>query len=132
MRVPKKRREETKMTMRTAVIVGLLCLLSAVAWAQFGQPGMGGPPMGPGMGGGMMGMGGPGMGGGMMGGMGAMHAPVMMVVDGIVYIAYGGKLTAFDAKTLDKIAEATYQEPPMPRGMMPGGAGGPLEPLPEP
>ncbi len=62
--------------------------------------------------------------------------PVMVVADGIVYVAFEGKLTAFNAKTLEKIAEATYWKPPKaPKAMLPGpppgtGAGGPVPPLP--
>jgi len=52
-------------------------------------------------------------------------APVMMIVDGVLYIAYDGKVTAFEAKTLTKLAEATYWEPrPFPMGGF-GGFGGP-------
>lgn len=84
--------------------------------------GQGGPGMGMGMGMGMPPFGGQGM----MGlAMRPSVPPVMMVVDGIVYIAFEGKLTAFDAKTLERIAEATYWERPE-RGPQPGG--GPVGP----
>ena len=86
----------------------------------FGGPGMGGPGMGPGM-----------MGPGMMGPMGPpmpMSPPVtMMVVDGVVYIACNGTLTAYKAKTLKLLGQATYWTPPQPPGMPmgPGGNRGP-------
>jgi hypothetical protein len=75
-----------------------------------------------------MGMGGMGMGMGMgmpmMGMMGGNQpAPVMMIVDGVVYIAYAGKVMAFAGKTLEKLGEATYWE--MPKFPMMGGMGGP-------
>jgi hypothetical protein len=104
----------------------------------FGQPGqmpgqqgqmpgmgMGMPGMGMGMGMGMPGMGMTGMGMNpmvMMGSMGRSSvAPVMLVNDGIIYIAYDGKLTAFDAKTLERVGEATYWERPDAQGAQPGG-----------
>lgn len=76
-------------------------------------------PMGPrrGAGPGMMGpRRGMGMGAGRMF---ANRAPVAVVVvaDGVVYVACDGRLTAFDAKTLKKLGQATYWRPrPAARG----------------
>lgn len=54
--------------------------------------------------------------------------PVMLVVDGVLYIACDGKVFAFEAKTLKKLAEATYLEPRQrgqgPRGGRQGQGGG--------
>jgi outer membrane protein assembly factor BamB len=50
----------------------------------------------------------------MMGPMGAPPSPVVVIGDGVVYVAFDGKITAFEAKTLKKLAEATYWERPEP------------------
>ena len=76
--------------------------------------------MGPGMG-----MGGPGMGMGMMGGGGQQPTPVMLVADGVLYIACDGKVTAFELKTLNKLAQATYWERPAADRRGPGMGRGP-------
>ena len=113
---------------RFLFIVVSLVLLASVALA---QPQPGGPPPGPPPEGGPeMGMDNPmaefmglGMLGGLFGG-GGQPQPVMLVADGIIYVACDGTLTAFDAKTLGKIATAVYWERPRPpMGMM--GPGGP-------
>jgi hypothetical protein len=77
-----------------------------------GMPGMGGGMPGMGMGMPGMGMGMPGMGGGMpnMQFPPQQFAPVMMIVDGVVYVAFDGRLTAFEAKTLKKLGEAVYSD----------------------
>lgn len=55
--------------------------------------------------------------GAMPGGMGGpppmMRPPsaTLMAADGVVYVACEGKLTAYEAKTLRKLAETTYWEP---------------------
>jgi hypothetical protein len=77
--------------------------------------------MGPGMGMGR-GMLGPGMGMGMPQ---PPPQPVVVVADGVVYVAFEGRIMAFEAKTLHKLSEANYAEP---RGGMrrgPGGGGQP-------
>ena len=123
------------MMMRAAVVIGLICLVAIPGVCQ--PPGEGAGPMMPGGPAGDMGMG--GMMGPMAGMMGPMMgmmrpqptppAPVMMISDGVVYIAFNGKLTAFDAKTLQKIAEATYWEPPQPPMGPPRGPGPPMGPF---
>lgn len=123
------------------LVVFLLALVS-VAAAQ-PQPGVPLPPGGPPLDGqnpmaGLMAL---GLLGGLFGG-GQQPQTVMVVANGIVYVACDGTLTAFDAKTLEKIASAVYWErpqPPFPRMGPPGppgqgglqapGAGGPA-PLP--
>jgi len=92
---------------RTALVLALLLVVATVwhvaAQPQVGPPqgGMGpfpgGPPMMP-----------------MMGFMMPAPVPVVVVGDGVVYVACDGKLTSFDAKTLEKLAEATYWERPEP------------------
>ena len=51
----------------------------------------------------------------------------MMVVDGVVYVACNGVLTAYEAKTLKQLGQATFwTAPQMPMGGMgPGGQMGP-------
>ena len=51
--------------------------------------------------------------------------PVVVVADGIVYVACDGVLTSFDAKTLEKIATAVYWKRPQPPGGMMGPGGPP-------
>jgi hypothetical protein len=87
------------------VVVGILvvAVLHAVA-----QPGVGPDDQG-----GIMGPGGPGMG--PMGPPGG-PTPVVLVSDGVVYVACDGKLMAFEARTLRKLSEATYWERPAPPG----------------
>jgi hypothetical protein len=49
----------------------------------------------------------------------------MLAADGVLYVACDGKLTAFEAKTLKKLTEATYAEPrPHDFGRGRGDAGG--------
>ena len=50
----------------------------------------------------------------------------MVVADGVVYVAAEGKVFAFEAKTLKKLAEATYAPRP-PRGGPPPGGQPPAE-----
>jgi outer membrane protein assembly factor BamB len=97
---------------KTACALAVLLIVAGV-WHVAAQP-QGGPPQG-GMGGFPGGMGGFPGGPPMMGPM-MMPAPMAVVVvgDGVVYVACDGKLTAFDAKTLEKLAEATYWERPEP------------------
>ena len=154
--------------MRAVLIVALLAAFAVAGWCQApgappAAPAPGAqPPGGAGMPAGPMGMPGPGMqpGMGMPGGMGmgmgmmgmpmmqpAPAAPLMMIVDGVVYIAYDGTVTAFEAKTLNKLGEGTYGPPARNRnrggqggrngggGGAPGGpgpAGGPVGPPPAP
>jgi hypothetical protein len=55
--------------------------------------------------------------------------PVVVLGDGVVYVACDGKLIAFEAKTLRKLAEATYWErPARPEGPPPGPQTGPPAP----
>jgi len=95
---------------RSLVIVGvavvMLVLAAAAGSCQPGVPGQGmGGQQGQGMG--QLGVGGPGFG------MPAMAPTVQMVVaDGVLYVACEGQVMAFDAKTLEKLAEATYWHPP--------------------
>ena len=78
-----------------------------------------------------------GQGGGMMGGpMGMPPGPppgmtpaAMVVADGTVYVAAEGKVFAFEAKSLKKLAEVTYSTRPQ-GGPPPGGPGGAQPPLP--
>ena len=116
------------------VVLGLAAVLAVAAWPGHGGPmgrGHGGPHGGPMlmMGGpirpsGGPGMGGPGMGGPGMGGPGGgpqggpppkAGAATMVAYNGVVYVAAEGKVTALDAKTLNKVAEGAYAEGP-PRG----------------
>ena len=104
-----------------AVGVALLPALSQQEGPPFnGQAGQGGPGMGgPG---GMMGRG-PGQQGGAQ--------AAMVVADGVVYVAAEGKVFAFEAKTLKKLAEVTYStRPQRGPGGPPGGPGGGQPPLP--
>jgi hypothetical protein len=145
-----------KLRLTVCVALAILALTPAALYAQvggwgqpqqgqqMGQPGqmMGQPGQMPGMGMGMpgQGMGMPGQGMGMMpfgmnpmmmGGMGRTPAavpPVMLINDGIIYIAYDGKLSAFDAKTLERIGEAIYWERAERQGPQPGGPGMPGAP----
>ena len=91
----------------------VLCALMVLAWPAMAQPGP--PPGGPG------GFGGPGM----MMPMPPMpmSPPVtMMIADGVVYVACNGVLTAYEAKTLKQLGQATYwQAPPPPQFPGPGG-----------
>ena len=48
----------------------------------------------------------------MMAGWPPAPATVVVVADGIVYVACDGTLTALDAKTLKKVGEAVYWERP--------------------
>ena len=125
------------MSRRDTILLALgLLMLSLVAGTAVAQPGQPGP-QGPQAPGGMPGMG--PMPGGMMGGpmmyppmmpMGPPQTPVLLVSDGVIYVAFEGKLTAFEAKTLKKLAEAVYAEGgPMP-GMFVGPPGGSGQPEP--
>jgi outer membrane protein assembly factor BamB len=89
---------------KTTLVLGLALIVVAV-WHVAAQPQIG-PPQGGFPGGPMP----------MMGPMGPPPAPVPVVVvgDGVVYVACDGKLTAFEAKTLKKLGEATYWERPEP------------------
>jgi len=52
--------------------------------------------------------------------------PVVVLGDGVVYVACDGKLMAFEAKTLKKLGEATYWErPARPEGPPAGRPAGP-------
>jgi hypothetical protein len=94
-------REETIVKSRTIKTVAVIVLLLVVvtAWQALAQPGAGGgqPP-----GGGFAGMMGPGWP--------PVPTPVVVVSDGVVYVACDGKLIAYEAKTLKLLAEATYWE----------------------
>ena len=81
------------------VAVIVLLLLVVTAWQALAQPAAGGGP--PGGGFGMMGPGWP-----------PTPTPVVVVSDGVVYVACDGKLMAFEAKTLKPLGEATYWERP--------------------
>ena len=115
---------------RLLLMAVLLILVAGVAPAQQQPQFPPGPPPG---GDQQMGAGNPmaglmalGLLGELFGG-GQQPQPVMLVADGIIYVACDGTLTAFDAKTLEKIASAVYWErprPPMPM-MGPGGPPGP-------
>ncbi|MBM3471860.1 MAG: hypothetical protein FJX75_01140 [Armatimonadetes bacterium] len=100
---------------KTALVLAVGLLVVAV-WHVAAQQPQGGPPQGGFPGGPMMGGPGPMMGGPppMMGPMGAPPSPVVVLGDGVVYVAFDGKITAFEAKTLKKLAEATYWERPEP------------------
>jgi hypothetical protein len=105
------------MRTRAAIAVVLVCVACITAGfalhPAFSQQ-EGGPPMPPG---------GPGMGGGPMGGPpGPPPAPPvqMLAADGALYVACDGKVTAYEAKTLKKLAEATYSERKNPPGPPPG------------
>jgi hypothetical protein len=50
--------------------------------------------------------------------------PVMLVAEGVLYIACDGKVTAFDAKTLKKIGDAMYWERPKQDRQNTGARGG--------
>jgi len=107
-----------------AVLTLALVALTVPAFCQPGIPGGAdrgpgpGPQAGPAAGAPL----GPGAGmgpGARMGAMPAPAAPVVVVADKVVYVAFAGKITAFEARTLKKIAEATYTEGPE-RGDRPG------------
>ena len=87
----------------SAGIIVLLMLIAALH--VLAQPAPGGRPPGQGQG---FGGGGMGMGMGMMPGWPPAPTPVMTVADGILYLACDGKLTAYDAKTLEVLGEAIY------------------------
>lgn len=100
------------MLTRTAVVALVLGLVALAAWHVAAQP-QGGMPQG-------------GMPQGFPGGMppvmgptgpGPSPMPVVVLGEGMVYVACDGKLTAFNAKTLEKVAEATYWERPKPPWM---------------
>lgn len=94
------------------LVAGMLMALPALS--QQGPP-QGGPGFGPPM------MGGPGMGGPMMGGPPGGPQATMIVADGVLYVACDGKVIAFEAKTLKKLAEATYWTAPKRPAQGPGG-----------
>jgi len=89
--------------------VGLIVLAALHVVAQPGPGGgAGGGPFGGGGFGGMM----------MMPGWPPAPTPVVVVADGVVYVACDGVLTAFEAKTLQPLGSATYwtrPEPPRPQ-----------------
>jgi hypothetical protein len=97
----RKERKETIVKSRTIKLVAgiVLLLLVVTAWQALAQPGAAGGP--PGGGFGMMGPGWP-----------PVPTPVLVVSDGVVYVACDGKLMAFEAKTLKPLGEATYWERP--------------------
>jgi hypothetical protein len=83
------------------VVAGLVLLLVVVtAWQALAQPGPGGGQA-PGGFAGMMGPGWP-----------PAPAPVVVVADGVVYVACDGKLAAYEVRTLKPLAEAKYWERP--------------------
>jgi len=96
----------------TALALTLLLIVAAV-WHVAAQPQPGPPQGGGGFPGGPM-MFGPPMGF-------QMPAPmaVVVVADGVVYVACDGKLTAYEAKTLKPLGEATYWERPEPEEWAP-------------
>jgi len=114
------------------VVTAVLILAALTAVPAFCQPGQGGGQRG---GRGQMGPGGP-PGMGMQMQLPPPPQTTMVVADGVLYIACDGKVTAFEAKTLNKLAEATYLERPAPPkpgegpGMGPGGQA-PPPPAPE-
>jgi len=88
------------MTRLAWITLGAIVLVVAVAVAPaFSQQGdqQGPPPLG-------MGPGGP------MGGPPPAAQAVVVVADGVVYVAAEGKIIAYEAKTLRKLAEATYAD----------------------
>jgi len=90
------------------VAVGLaIGLILVAAWHVVAQPGPGG-----GAGGGPFGGG--GFGGMMMAGWPPAPTPVVLVDDGVVYVACDGVLTAFEAKTLKPLGSAVYWTRPEP------------------
>jgi len=103
-----------KKTMWFAVAVLLVAalLMALPALSQQGPP-PGGQGLGPPM------MGGPGLGGPMGSPLGP--PATMLVSDGVLYVACDGKLFAFEAKTLKKLAEATYWTAPKRPAQGPGG-----------
>jgi hypothetical protein len=115
-----------KHTVHFAVAVLTLALV-AFAVPAFSQPGIPGgadrglgpgPQAGPAAGAPL----GPGAGmgpGARMGALPAPAAPVVVVAGKLVYVAFAGKIMAFEAGTLKKVAEATYVELPE-RGDRPG------------
>jgi hypothetical protein len=122
--------EESAMRNMSLILVVAVIVFGLSAMPALAQDGPPPPPPGGGPGGPpMMGPGMPGMG--MMMGMppfmqGAPQV-TMMIVDGVVYLACDGKLTAYDYKTLKVLAQVTYWEAPkFPPGMpgMPMGPGG--------
>ncbi len=99
-------------TILIAALVICVVAVAAILVPALCQPG-GGPP---------------GQGGGGNFDMGGPPPPPMMgaaavaVGDGVVYVASDGKLTAFEAKTLKKLTEATYSTAGgAPQGPPPGG-----------
>jgi len=92
---------------KTAMGIALV-LIVITALQVLAQPRPGGaPPAGGAPGGGFPGM--------MMGpGWPPAPTPVVVVSDGVVYVACDGKLMAFEAKTLKVLGEATYWERPAP------------------
>jgi len=92
---------------KTALVLAVGLLVVAMWHVAAQQPV--GPPQG-GFPGGPM----PGGPPPMMGPMGAPPSPVVVLGDGVVYVAFDGKITAFEAKTLKKLAEAIYWERPEP------------------
>ncbi len=100
--------------MRTAAVLLVLGLVTIAAWHAVAQP-QGPPPQG----GGVF-PGGPMMFGPPMNIPGPAPVPVVVVGEGVVYVACDGRLMAFDAKTLQKVAEATYWERPELKPLGPG------------
>ena len=134
--------DKGRLLVATAVVAALVAILiAAIAVAQQGQGGPRGPARGRGVGS-MMGprMVGPMMGPRMMG-MGPAMAPpppepvAICVEKGKVFVASGGRLYRFDAKTLEKEKEVVYAQPPeppaVPGGPMPGAAPQPPPPAPQ-
>ena len=87
-----------KLVVGIAVVLILTAVLHVLA-----QPGPGGRPPGQGF---------PGM---MMGGWLPAPTPVMVVADGVVYVACDGKLMAFEAQTLKALGGAIYWEREQPQ-----------------
>ena len=102
----------------TAAVLVVALALAIPALCQPGGPGGPGGPM----------MGGPGGPGG--GPMGPPPGPqvTLLAADGAIYLACDGKLFAYEAKTLKKLAEATFwtapKRPDKPAGQQPGGNAG--------
>jgi hypothetical protein len=81
-------------------VAGIVLLLVVfTAWQALAQPGAGGAPQPGGFGGMMMGPGWP-----------PAPTPVVVAADGVVYVACEGKLIAYEGKTLQPLAQATYWE----------------------